>query len=160
VFSYQSALFDIPDVSDNIFSGSTRTVCWSSSLEVCHPPYQRYEKRPVYKAYTAYTASTPTMTSTQKSTVILSNPSDWDEWLEIIKTKAVGGEVWRFIDPAIAKDELSSLTEPTIPTPRYVVPARRWGCLCRHGPTKNLSFLKEAHFMPSIYSLQRTVKMR
>jgi hypothetical protein len=100
------------------------------------------------------------MTSTQKSTVILSNPSDWDEWLEIIKTKAVGGEVWRFIDPAIAKDELSSLTEPTIPTPRYVVPARRWGCLCRHGPTKNLSFLKEAHFMPSIYSLQRTVKMR
>ena len=62
------------------------------------------------------------MTSPQKSTVILSNPSDWDEWLEIIKTKAVGGEVWKFIDPAIAKDELPSLTEPTIPTPQDVNP--------------------------------------
>jgi len=56
------------------------------------------------------------MTSTQKSTVILSNPSDWDEWLEIIKTKAAGGEVWEFVDPATAKDELPTLTEPTIPT--------------------------------------------
>jgi hypothetical protein len=45
VFSYQSALFDISDASDNIFSGSTRTVCRSSSPEACHPPYQRYEKR-------------------------------------------------------------------------------------------------------------------
>jgi len=54
------------------------------------------------------------MTLPQKSTVILSNPSDWDEWLEIVKTKAVGGEVWKFIDPAIAKDELPSLTELTI----------------------------------------------
>jgi hypothetical protein len=36
--------------------------------------------------------------------------------LEIVKTKAVGG------DPAIAKDELLSLTEPTIPTPQDVDP--------------------------------------
>jgi hypothetical protein len=63
-------------------------------------------------------ASTPATTSPQKYTVILSNPSDWDEWLEIIKTKAIGGEVWRFIDPAVVKDELPTLTEPTIPTPQ------------------------------------------
>jgi hypothetical protein len=62
------------------------------------------------------------MTSPQKSTVILSNPSDWDEWLEIIKTNAVGGKVWKFIDPVLAKDELPSLTEPTIPTPQDVNP--------------------------------------
>ena len=62
------------------------------------------------------------MTSPQRSTIILSNPSDWDEWLEIIKTKAVGGEVWRFLDPAIAKDKIPSLTEPTIPTPQDVNP--------------------------------------
>jgi hypothetical protein len=62
------------------------------------------------------------MTSPQRSAVILSNPSDWDEWLEIIKTKAVGGEVWKFIDPAVVKNELPSLTEPTIPTPKDVNP--------------------------------------
>jgi hypothetical protein len=64
------------------------------------------------------------MTSHQKSTVILSNPSDWDEWLEIIKTKAVGGEIWSFIDPATVKDELPTLTEPTIPTPKDVNPTK------------------------------------
>ena len=58
--------------------------------------------------------------ASQRSTVILLNPSDWDEWLEIVKTKAVGGEVWRFIDPATAKNELPPLTEPTILTPQDV----------------------------------------
>jgi hypothetical protein len=62
------------------------------------------------------------MTSPQRSTVILSNPSDWDEWLEIIKTKAVGGEVWEFVDPATAKDTLPALTEPAIPIPQNVNP--------------------------------------
>jgi hypothetical protein len=63
------------------------------------------------------------MTSSQKSTVILSSPSDWDEWLEIIKTKAVGGEVWKFVDPTEVKDKLP-LTEPTIPTPQDVNPEK------------------------------------
>jgi hypothetical protein len=36
--------------------------------------------------------------------------------------EAERGEVWRFIDPAIAKDELLSLTEPTIPTSQDVNP--------------------------------------
>ena len=62
------------------------------------------------------------MTSPQKLTVILSNSSAWDEWLEIIKTKAVGGEIWEFVNPATAKDTLPALTEPAIPTPQNVNP--------------------------------------
>ena len=42
----------------------------------------------------------------------------------VVKTKAVGGEVWEFIDPATAKDKLPTLTEPTIPTPHDVNPAK------------------------------------
>ena len=52
----------------------------------------------------------------QRTTVILNGLTDWDEWLEIVKTKAVGGEVQEFVDPAMAKEELPALKEPIIPT--------------------------------------------
>jgi hypothetical protein len=58
----------------------------------------------------------------QKTSIILSCPSDWDEWLEVVKTKAMGGKVWKFVDPSASKDELPVLMEPTLPLPEDIDP--------------------------------------
>ncbi|OCL02306.1 hypothetical protein AOQ84DRAFT_252349, partial [Glonium stellatum] len=50
------------------------------------------------------------------ATVILSSPSDWDEWIEVIKTKAIVGKVWKYVDPYIKREDLPSLVEPSRPT--------------------------------------------
>ena len=52
---------------------------------------------------------------TQRTMVILNSPSDWDKWLEIIKTKALGSEIWDFVNPATEKAKLPSLLEPEVP---------------------------------------------
>jgi len=52
---------------------------------------------------------------TQRTAVILNSSTDWDEWLEIVKTKAIGGEIWSFVDPAIEKDKLPTLKQPDVP---------------------------------------------
>jgi hypothetical protein len=60
--------------------------------------------------------------TTQRVTVTLSGPSDWDEWIEIIKTKAMGNKIWEYVDPSTPKDDLPTLQEPTIPRSRDVNP--------------------------------------
>ena len=60
------------------------------------------------------------MMSTQmpkKMAIILSSPSDWDEWLEVLKTKAIGGKIWQFVDPSVPKESLPVLTELELPQP-------------------------------------------
>jgi hypothetical protein len=54
------------------------------------------------------------MSSSQKVTVILSSPDDWDEWIEVVKTQALAGKVWEYLDPS--KDEVPILQEPALPT--------------------------------------------
>jgi len=34
-----------------------------------------------------------TMSTSQKLTVILNSPDDWDEWIEVVKTQALAGKV-------------------------------------------------------------------
>ena len=58
--------------------------------------------------------------SIQKITIVLSSPNDWDEWIEIIKSKAIGGDVWDYMNPSTAKDTLPDLTRPTMPMPNDV----------------------------------------
>src|SRR5947209_4048654 len=65
------------------------------------------------------TAQTP-----QRVAIILNGPNDWDEWLEVIKTKAVGGRIWEFVDPRTNKDELPTLRRPTIPSAKDVNPEK------------------------------------
>ena len=38
-----------------------------------------------------------TSQTSQRVAVILNKPNDWDEWLEVIETKAVGGKRWEFV---------------------------------------------------------------
>ena len=55
------------------------------------------------------------MSTPQKVSVILNNPADWDEWIEIIKTQALAGKVWQHLDPS--EDTVPALEEPVAPTP-------------------------------------------
>jgi hypothetical protein len=62
------------------------------------------------------------MSTSQKISVILNSPADWDEWIEIIKTQALAGKVWQHLDPF--EDNVPALEEPVVPTPAQVNPAK------------------------------------
>jgi hypothetical protein len=51
-------------------------------------------------------------TSAQRVAIILNGSNDWDEWLEVVRTKALGNDIWEFVNPATAKAELPTLAEP------------------------------------------------
>ena len=58
----------------------------------------------------------------QKISVILNNPADWDKWIKIIKTQALVGKVWQYLDPS--EDTVPALEEPVVPMPVQVNPAK------------------------------------
>ena len=62
------------------------------------------------------------MSTPQKVSVILNNPTDWDEWIEIIKTQALAGKVWQHLNPS--EDTVPALEEPVAPTPAQVNAAK------------------------------------
>ena len=67
------------------------------------------------------------MSSTQPAlpvTIVLASPSDWDEWLAVVKSKALTAEIWQFINPATDKEQLPTLKEPAMPTSTTVNPAK------------------------------------
>jgi len=57
-----------------------------------------------------------------KTAVVLNSPNDWDEWIEVIKTRGIGGEIWQYTDPAATG--LPLLEEPRLPTPKDVDSAK------------------------------------
>src|SRR5215207_6212108 len=61
--------------------------------------------------------------TTQKIIIVLSSPNDWDEWIEIIKSKAIGGDVWDYMNPSTIRDALPALMRTTMPMPKDVNPA-------------------------------------
>jgi hypothetical protein len=38
------------------------------------------------------------MSTSHKISVIQNSPSDWDEWIEIIKTQALAGKAWEYLN--------------------------------------------------------------
>ena len=46
------------------------------------------------------------------SSVILASPNDWDEWIEVIKSKANNNRLWQYVDPSTPADDLPTLEEP------------------------------------------------
>jgi hypothetical protein len=65
------------------------------------------------------------MAALQKVGVVLTNPRDWDEWLETIKTASMRTGVWEYIDPSL-KDP-PTLLPPTRPIPDFVRTAAQGG---------------------------------
>ncbi len=60
------------------------------------------------------------MTSVTSSQVILNGPKDWDNWLEIIRTTAIGADIWSLINPNIGTPVV--LIQPQWPEPSDVHP--------------------------------------
>jgi len=58
------------------------------------------------------------MSTSQRISVTLNGPSDWDEWIEVVKTLALAGKVWDYVDPS--KDEVPALEEPQPPKPKDI----------------------------------------
>jgi hypothetical protein len=56
--------------------------------------------------------------------VILNGLMDWDEWLEVVKTKSVGGKIWEFVNPNTNKAEPPILEKPMIPSAKDVNPLK------------------------------------
>ena len=60
------------------------------------------------------------MATPQKVSVVLNTPGDWDEWIEVVKTQALAGKIWEYVDPL--KDQVPTLKEPQPPKPEDVNP--------------------------------------
>ena len=58
------------------------------------------------------------MFTSQKISITLNSPSDWDEWIGVVKTLALAGKVWDYVDPS--KDEVPALEEPKPPQPKDI----------------------------------------
>jgi len=54
------------------------------------------------------------------SSVILASPNNWDEWLEVIKSKANTNRIWKYVDLSTPKDALPKLEEPVQVSPKDV----------------------------------------
>jgi hypothetical protein len=52
--------------------------------------------------------------------IVLTGPNDWDEWIEVIKTKAEAGKIWEYVNPSKAKEEVKTLSRPEIPMAKDV----------------------------------------
>ena len=52
------------------------------------------------------------------SSVILASPNNWDEWIEVIKSKANNNRLWKYIDPSTPETELPRLEEPVRASPK------------------------------------------
>jgi hypothetical protein len=60
----------------------------------------------------------------QRVAVIPNGPMDWAEWLEVVKTKSVGGKIWDFVNPNTNKAGLLILEKPMIPSAKDVNPLK------------------------------------
>ena len=58
------------------------------------------------------------MATPHKVSVVLNAPGDWDEWIQVVKTQAIAGDIWDHVDPK--KDQIPSLGKPEMPKPQHV----------------------------------------
>jgi hypothetical protein len=47
--------------------------------------------------------------------IILNGMKDWDDWIEIIHTTALGADIWVYINPNKEKDTVPTLIQPPKP---------------------------------------------
>jgi hypothetical protein len=60
------------------------------------------------------------MATPQKVSVVLNTPGDWDEWIEVVKTQAIAGDIWEYVDPSRDQEEIPTLDKPKPPRPQDV----------------------------------------
>lgn len=60
----------------------------------------------------------------EKTSVILASQNDWDEWIEVVKSIAIGDDIWEFINPDTPESSLLPLEEPRTPMPADIDPRK------------------------------------
>jgi hypothetical protein len=70
-----------------------------------------------------------------KRSIILQGPSNWDKWIEVIKTACIKGDIWEYVNPEAVNSATSSvperrtalrkLQEPIRPTPGQITAAKK-----------------------------------
>lgn len=69
----------------------------------------------------------PTTVDVAVRTIVLTGEDNWDMWIQVIKTIALGYEIWDLIDPN--NDEETVLVEPKRPNPKdadYLIQVEDW----------------------------------
>ena len=56
-------------------------------------------------------------TTATSAKTILKGPTDWIQWLEMVKSTATTGQVWVYVDPSKTDTQLPPLNEPAWPEP-------------------------------------------
>jgi hypothetical protein len=46
-----------------------------------------------------------------KRSIILQGPSNWDKWIEVIKTACIKGDIWEYVNPEAVNSATSSVPE-------------------------------------------------
>jgi hypothetical protein len=54
--------------------------------------------------------------------IILNGMKDWDDWIEVIRTAALGADIWDLINPNKSKTQVNSLAQPLRPEPADIKP--------------------------------------
>ena len=62
----------------------------------------------------------PKSVTRQRIVIILNEPSNQDDWLEVIKMTVIEGEIQELVNFRIAKNSLSIFKEPLYPILQYV----------------------------------------
>ncbi|KAI9770341.1 MAG: hypothetical protein M1839_003218 [Geoglossum umbratile] len=62
------------------------------------------------------------MTTIQKTAVVLNAPRDWEVWFNMVRSRAIMADIWKFIDPSTLRDELPMPTKAALPLPSDVNP--------------------------------------
>jgi hypothetical protein len=76
-------------------------------------------------------------------TIVLTGEDNWDMWIQVIKTLALGYEIWDFIDPE--GEEETILVEPARPDPEdpdYLVQVEDWRRQIRAYDHKKKGFIQ------------------
>ena len=56
--------------------------------------------------------------------VILGSPTDWDKQIKVIKSKAIAGKIWKFVDLYAKKEDLPVLQAPNCLYPTDIDPTK------------------------------------
>ena len=79
----------------------------------------------------------------EKTVMILTSQNNWDEWIKVIKTKAMADSIQAYINPDTPKSTLPSLEEPKAPKPRDIDPQKTTFSSLDEGKKEELRELRQ-----------------
>ena len=62
------------------------------------------------------------MMTVQKTAVVLNAPRDWEVWFNMVRSRAMMVDIWKFIDPSTSRDKLLMPTKAALPLPTNINP--------------------------------------